>query len=580
MKYNLTKVIDIFNHAGIFAFPIEGTLLSIANKEETVRAGKNTNQGEEVELDGIAIKGRVVWLIEYTNSQGLDTLDFDNFIQKITLLSDNDNQKLDEAIKKIWEKYELKIPKPDITKDTLLLGLYVAPFKNENQESTLMQRIPSKNKQIFLWCRDNFEYFNSVSLITRSHSQYELYSYFSLTPSDVFDRNEAEDQEKGSIRKPYIDIENGIFGCRMIIFKTDPKSLLCKTYVLRNEGWKSDSFQRMIIPEKLRRIRDYIINQKGSSFANNIIVSLDPNINPATLETEIDREIALPKRFGSLCIIDGQHRLLAFTQDFYSEQDNNEKKNDEIIKGLLTREELIVTLLVFNGSPTEILRKQTQIFRDINATQTRVKSDFIYNLEEIINPKSIESVGNKILKHLSKKENGVFSDRFSIKWYQGGRIKRSSVVKWGLADLVDPQKPFLYTKASTTIKEKYSNSNVDDYVLFCANILEDYFSVIRKIYKKKYLKKNFWDFPAKSNKMLLSTSAVVGFLRLFRHFLYSKIKKEEYEKYLTNIKVNFSKKFYKFTSSQWAKLEEAMFDDIREKSNSFGDETLIKRSKK
>jgi len=577
MKYNLSNAINIFSWAGIPVLDIERTKLLITNRKETVQAGKVTKDGEEIELDGIAFQNRVIWLIEYTNSQNLETPDFDNFIQKIVLLSDDKNQKLVAAIDKIWEKYSPTFQKPTITKETLLLGLYIAPFKNENQESTLRQRIPKGNNQVFLWCRDTFEYFNAISSITRRHSQYELYNYFNLEPSVIFDLSEVRNQES-YIRRPYINIPNGVFGCRMIIFKIDPESLLRRAYVLRNEGWKSDSFQRMIIPEKLKRIRDYIISQKDSSFANNIIVSLDPNIKPDTL-VEIEGGILLPNRFSSLCIIDGQHRLLAFTQNFYSEQDPNEKKKDDIIKDMAEKEEVIVTLLVFDGPPLEILRKQTQLFRDINANQTKVKSDFIYNLEEIINPKSPESIGNKILKYLSRREHGVFFEKFSIKWYQGGRIKRSSVVKWGLIELVDHQSNFFYKKAPKKIKNKYSAGEVNEYVLFCADILEKYFTAIREVYKKKYPKKNIWDFPSKSRMMLLSTSGIVGFLRLFRHFLYSGIKEQNYDKYLDEIKVNFRKKPYKFTSSQWAKLEEAMFDNIRKKYPNFGNEGLIKRSK-
>ena len=236
--------------------------------------------------------------------------------------------------------------------------------------------------------------------------------------------------------------------------------------------------------------------------------------------------------------------------------------------------------MVFNGKPQEILRKQTQLFRDINATQTKVKSDFLYNLEEIIEPKNPSSVGNKIIKSLNRRENGVFHEKFSVKWYQGGRIKRSSVIQWGLVDLVKKD-GLLYKCAPRSTIEKYSKGDVEDYVVFCANSLEDFFYAIRQTFKKKYpKKKSVWDFSSKSKLMLLSTSAIVGFLRLYRHFLHSKILKSNYEEYLSGIEVKFNKVSYKYSSSQWAKLEEAMFDDIREKYGSFGDESLIKRSKK
>lgn len=577
MKYNLSNAIDIFKRAGIYALDIEHTMLSVTNREQTLRAGKTTRAGEEIELDGIAIQGKVIWLIEYTSSKNLDTGDFDNFLNKIHLLSDNNNI-LCDAIEKIWQKYKLDhTDKPSITDETVLLGLYISPYRNENQEETIKQRIPSKgNKKIFLWGRDTFEYFYATSFITGEHSQYELYSYFSLEPKYLFDAKEI-DRQKSYIPHPFIDIKDGVFGCRMIIFKISPDALLSRAYVLRNEGWKSDSFQRMIIQEKLKNIREYIIQHKDASFANNIVVSLDPNIDSSILK-ETHEGMLLPSRFGSLCIIDGQHRLLAFTQNFYSKEDASEKSNDKVIKDMAEKEELIVTLLIFKGSPAEILRKQTQLFLDINVTQTKVKSDFIYNLKEIINIKAPESVGNRVLKYLSKRENGVFFERFSIKWYQGGRIKRSSLVQWGLVELLDPKKGVFYKIAPKKVKLEYDKGDIDGYVMFCANLLEKYFIAIRDVFKKRYPKINIWDFPAKSQMMFLSTSGIVGFLRLFRHFLFSKVKENDYKKYLNEIKVKFEKETYQFTSSQWAKLEEAMFDDIREKYGKFGDESLIKRA--
>jgi len=575
MKYNLAKSINIFKRAGFLALEIENTNLLITDSGQTAFAGKTSKKGETIELDGIIIHRDVILFVEYTNTRNLDTDDFDNFIRKITFLENKD--KLKNAIDKIWQKYKPENEDKPNYNNALVLGLYITPFQAENQEATLRERIvTSERGKIFLWGRDTLEYFMAISSIMRSYSKYEIYSYFSLKPELIFNKKELE-RQTSYISSPYIEIESGVFNCRMIIYKSKPDTLLRRAYVLRNEGWKSDSFQRMIIPEKIRKIRDYIINNKDATFANNIIVSLDPSVNSEDLKVMSDRGILLPNRFGTLCIIDGQHRLLAFTQDFYSQTSNTEKINDAHIRKMSEEEELIVTLLIFKGSPEEILRKQTQLFRDINATQTKVKSDFIYNLEEIINPMSPEAIGNSILKHLSKKENGIFSEKFSVKWYQGGRIKRSSVVKWGLAELVNIQNDFLYSQVTNGIKKKYQNEDVSGYVVACSEILEKYFVALRKVFEGKNRKKDIWDFPSNNGMMFLSTSAIVGFLRLLRHFLYSKIKSKDYEKYLREINVNFDKKNYQFTSSQWAKLEEAMFDDIRRKYKNFGDESLIKR---
>lgn len=573
MNGTIENLLSIFKNAGIFILDIQGTNIPIITASKARGIGNPQKSGAVVELDAIAVKDNIIWFIEHTASNSLNIKDFDNFIQKMTFLSSPSI--LLTAIDTIWQKYNIQYQKPTIDPTTKIKGLYVNPILNEAQEQTLSLRI--SNNQVFIWGRDTFEYFNSLASIIKTYSRYEFFKYFHIEPLDI--SNEETDSSANSfIHKPFIDIDHGILDSRMIIFKMTPAQLLKRAYVLRNEGWRSDSFQRMIIPEKLRKIRDYIIQQGDASFANNIIVSLDSNINPSELTTGQEGIVAIPNCFCSLCIIDGQHRLLAFTQDFYASQNPTEKQNDSIIQRMARSEDLIVTLLVFNGTPQEILRKQTQLFKDINATQTRVKSDFIYNLEEIINPATPISVSNKILKYLSKNQNSVLYEKFSIKWYQGGRIKRSSAVRWGLSDLVDPNLPFLYSKLKNkSIKQEYQRGEVDNYVIFCAEELEKYFSIIRKVYQKKYKRKKIWDFPSKTKMMLLSTSGVVGFLRLFRHFLLSQIPPENYERYLDKITVNFQKRNYRYTSSQWARLEEKMFDDIRKTYKRFGDESLIKR---
>ena len=291
-------------------------------------------------------------------------------------------------------------------------------------------------------------------------------------------------------------------------------------------------------------------------------------------------QICLPNNFSTFCIIDGQHRLLAYTQDFYGEDDPKESDNDKTLQNLADTSEIIVTLVKFSGSKDEILKQQATLFRDINSNQTKVKTDFIYNLQEIIDPNDFGSIGNKVIRYLNNLQGGVLKDKFELKSLPSysGRIKRSSIVKYGLRDLVELNKDFLYHISPTSIQGEVKSGNLEGYIQFCGKRLDGYFKCIKEVFEKKCRKK-VWG--KETNFMLLSTSGIVGFLRLYRHFIKSsKIEESEIKARLKAINVNFRKKAYKYTSSQWPKLEEKMFSDIRKKFSDFGDETLIKRSKK
>ncbi len=577
-KYKISDLKEIFEFAGFSTFHIEFLLFDIVNKEKLSYKGKRKKKvATEGELDLFAYYGDVIWLIEWTTEKGFNTKDFDNFKTKIEKLN-SDRELLRKLINKLEGKFKTKIGLN--AEEVKVIGLYVNPTFNEVQAETLKARLLSTHKDlIYLWDCETFEYFKIVCTTIREFSKYELFTHFNILPELVFNKIELEGRRGAS---PYeaIKIKKGVFGYPTYTFKISPLMLLERCYVLRNESWRSDSFQRMVIPQKLANIREYIIKTKNTSFANNIIISPSPEINPNEIIEETKNGkilIHLPFRFSSFCIIDGQHRLLAFTQDFYSNYNKEEKEEDKILTRLAQKSEIIVTLVKFSGNRDEILRKQAILFKDINSTQTRVKTDFIYNLQEIIEPLHSESIANKTTKYLNNLEDGVLKDKFEIKSLPSykGRIKRSSVVRWGLSELVNTENTFFFS----IYKKKVRNSkDIPIYVKFCGDKLNKYFFCIKEVFEKKY-KKEIWDNWRKTDFMLLSSSSIVGFLRLYRHFIKTKLvnDKSKIKRYLKAIKVNFKKDKYIYTSSQWAKLEEKMFWNIRKKYSDFGDEDLIKR---
>lgn len=579
-KYKITDLEEIFEFAEFSTSHIESLPFDIVNKERLSRKGKRKKkEATEGELDLFVYYGNVIWLIEWTTGSGLHTGDFDTFKTKIEILNKN-RSLLQKLVKKIEKKFNQKIS-PDI-EEARVIGLYVNPTFSEIQVETLKARLLSVHKDlIYVWDCDTFEYFKVVCGTIRKFSKYELFTYFNISPEFVFNEIDLEGR-RGAPPYEAVKIEKGVFGNPTYTFKISPVKLLERCYVLRNEGWRSDSFQRIVIPRKLASIREYIIKTKNTSFANNIIISPSPEIDPSDIIEETKNGkilIHLPFRFSSFCIIDGQHRLLAFTQNFYGNYKDTEKENDKILTELAKKSEIIVTLVKFSRSEDEILIKQATLFKDINSTQTRVKTDFIYNLQEIIEPLHSESIANKTIRYLNNLDVGVLSNKFEIKSLPSyrGRIKRSSIVRWGLRELINTENPFFFS----IYKKKVENpEDIPSYVKFCGDKLNKYFSCIKEVFKKRY-KREIWDNWRKTGFMLLSTSSIVGFLRLYRHFIKSGLvtNKNKIKNHLRAINVNFKKEDYLYTSSQWAKLEEKMFDDIRSKYSKFGDENLIKRKR-
>jgi DGQHR domain-containing protein len=575
--YKIADLESLFRNAEIQLFNIENITFPIVDAEELARKGKKRGEATGGELDAFAAIHKIILLVEFTSGHGIQTYDFDNFVRKMEILNEK-REYLQQLVDKINEKYQQEI---NMKKESRIIGLYVNPSLTSIQGDTLQKRLTKANKGlIYVWDCDTFEYFRVICNTIRKSASSELFSFFGISPEFVFDTRELENNTS---KKPYeaIKIDKGVFGYPTYTFKIKPTLLLDRCYVLRNEGWKSDSFQRMVMPKKLGNIRNYIINTSNTSFANNVIISPSPEVPPETITEEYVEgklHICLPNNFSTLCIIDGQHRLLAFTQDFYGEKDPKEKMNDIKLRSLANNSEIIVTLVKFIAKKDEILRKQATLFRDINSNQTKVKTDFIYNLLEIIDPSDARAIGNKILRYLNDLEGGVLKDKFELKSLPAyrGRLKRASIVKYGLRELVELENGLLFSIAPSEIKADSAK-----YVTFCGKKLDEYFQCIKEVFKRKY-RKDVWGNWRKTGFMLLSTSSIIGFLRLYRHFLKSKkLSKKEMKVRLNSITtVNFRKTGYEYTSSQWPKLEEKMFKDIRTKFPDFGDENLIKRRRK
>jgi DGQHR domain-containing protein len=556
----------------------------MVDKDHMKEIGKKKSDGTERELDVIAYYKKVFIVIEWTTEKsgsGSYTDDFDNFIIKVKKLRE-DEKSFNEYIDRINKRFSKSI-KIDFS-SARIIGMYINPTWDRNIVESITDRVPKddKNKNIFVWGLDTFEYFNVICKTISRYSKYELFGYFDIKPELIFDAKELEGR-KGAPKYRAIEIAKGVFDYPTYTFKIKPMLLLERCYVLRNDGWYSDSFQRMVMPDKLGNIRKYILDTSNPSFANNIIVSLSSEIKPEEVvipsaTDEERKEINLPYIFNSICIIDGQHRLLAFTQDFYGRKDKTETKNDEAIKKFAENSEIIVTLALFKGNRTKILKEQTKLFEDINSNQSKIKTEFLLNLKEITDPLSAEAIGNKVIKYLNYLDSGPFKDKVEVRNlpYYGGKIKRTSVVRWGLAELVDKNKSYL----KKLYAKEVSEDNLNDYVRFCGDKMNLYFEIIKDVYTKKY-KKDIWDYDG---YMLSSSSAIVGFLRLYRHFIISDLTdskdKEKIKERLDLINVKFDKEHYLFTSSQWSKLEAEMFKNIthrkKRKFTDFGDKNLVK----
>lgn len=135
-------------------------------------------------------------------------------------------------------------------------------------------------------------------------------------------------QDVPSIESRVYAIEGSMGGISYYSFAIDPERLLKLGYVLhRSKSIRVlPSYQRLIKKSRLSNIRRFIEN--GGYFPNSIVVNVDSNGRPLRFDrspSPIDGSptslgvLHLPPKYRSMYIIDGQHRLYAYSDTEYSE---------------------------------------------------------------------------------------------------------------------------------------------------------------------------------------------------------------------------------------------------------------------
>ena len=193
----------------------------------------------------------------------------------------------------------------------------------------------------------------------------------------------------------------------IVSFYADPMALIKRAYILRRDGWQSPdlSYQRFVRADKLSEMRDYLSNN-GKVFVNNLIVTLPSKalmqeangqpVDPKTLTQRTHVDLILPLELGTVGVVDGQHRILAYFE--------GSGPVEEKISLLRKRQNLLVTGIIFPTNYTAEMRVkfEAELFLSINDTQTGVHTQLRQDLETIINPETPLAIGRLIINKLSQ----------------------------------------------------------------------------------------------------------------------------------------------------------------------------------
>lgn len=157
---------------------------------------------------------------------------------------------------------------------------------------------------------------------------YELLKHLGSCAKYQLLGNLFADQEIRNMENKIPAIQGKMGGNTYYSFSIEPDKLLKIGYVLhRNEANKNmmPTYQRLIKKKRLKEVQAFI--NHGGYFPNSLIVSIDTKgkgIQFDSSATKISDSISklgilhLPKRYRSIYIIDGQHRLYGYSDSIYA----------------------------------------------------------------------------------------------------------------------------------------------------------------------------------------------------------------------------------------------------------------------
>ncbi len=537
----------------------------------TIDIGATEMKGDNIEIDAIIKVEDTTILLEYTlenfAKKGAAKEKINKFIRNSYLFEKGSN---DEKFKYFSIDDKKKITDIKSSKDRKYVFIGTSrSFDNIHLDSKEFTDYPSISKNLYLIRPHQLDYFIKLVKAIGSFAKNELIDFLDISI-----------QPKYSLITDYFKVQNKLLTpnsevfADIYTFKATASDLLNISKIPRSEGYpliaveEKDSYQRLFKEKKLKDISEnFIQNDRRRSYPTSLTAVLSPNC------FEKEGKLHLPISYGSLSIIDGQHRLYAYAWDSIDEDTRNGT-------------ELIITAISFKSGNDSNVREDlaAKIFCEINSKQSKVEESLIVLLKyDILKEFDHEGIAGKIVKELNSK--GPLQSLFYINPLK--KTNSSGIHPIKIKSVTDELTLLLQGKKTNgklvqqevfkkLFKVEYSSNDYaeESAKLLVKNaqiLLTKFFNFIGTAYKE--------DWAAGNKSAIFSSKFFAGFIRLFRHIYFDLdlSKDKDVQNFLreirSNLPVNPSSMIYFDKSDKNIPFKESIgkiFTFLREASvNSF-----------
>lgn len=556
-------------------FPEEAKLLIFDNEDGNSKVFHEFGPKDHEEIDGVLIYENIIIIINGYSGEGRSELDdkhrFFQRLKKMNKIEDfnlvalgdkgkSENENLNLFKKHLEEKknYEFVLKK-----------VILAP--NIKADGSIWDNLENNE---FIIDKYSMKYFNYCSEINKEYTLRELLIWLGIRLPEINRLKTDTDIGEPRTGKGYSAIYSKIGEkVNMYTFMAPVKDIIKFIKVLRFESIPRNekAFQRIVDKERLKRISEKYLNN-NESFPNNVILAFHPEVYSnkqrkqgviRELNTNKSSLIFYPlEEYGSLIVIDGQHRILSHLK-------NEEDMNKNILISVLDFEDI-----------DKSHEKMSEIFVQINNQHRKISPTVMLKIDAENKPEIPTSRWYLIFRELNKKSiKNYFSERIEFQDTPFKRFEQENENKISINSLIRYSG---INQLENGYKDKYKGLLEFFAKDQLSQLLIDYFSIIGDLTKGTLQKP----------EIELMPRDIGGLLRLMIHFVNDENTKEAFKdlsnpqnklkirKYLE--KIPFEKlSEIKYGANAWAIMEAHFLANIRKEFPNFGiqDGRLTKNGK-
>lgn len=319
-------------------------------------------------------------------------------------------------------------------------------------------------------------------------------------------------------------------------FDVSPYELMKFSVVYRNDALPdlsggNHAYQRPLISEKLKIIREQLLRDPNFMFPNSILVVLDSG---CAFDAD-EGTLTISDHDSAVTIIDGQHRLYSYAELGLQETLEAESK-------------ILVTAIKFDtNSHEDTVKFSARAFVEINSNQTRIDPTHIDSIAyDILGHTTPRAIAAKVLLELNSKKQGPFYGLFKASYTALGVIRPKTVLA-ALASMINQEKIIRCANAREGTKtatkgtgyktlmnvSDFQSLSTDELVKKSIIMISKYGQLLKHIFRE--------DWPNRKgtlNSSLGYSKMMAALVKLLRIFIDEGLNWIQVQQELENIKAN------------------------------------------